>query len=389
MTRSANPVFSGMPATIFSVMSALAQKHGAINLGQGFPDIDGPEFIRHAAAQALITGPNQYPPSTGVPDLRRAVAEHNERFYRLQVDPESEVIITSGATEALADCLLSLLCPGDEAVILEPAYDAYAPLVEAAGGIPVYVPLLPPDWHIDRNRLREAFSERTKVLILNSPMNPTGKVFTCSELSIIGELLVEFDAYAVCDEVYEHLTFDGRAHVPLMTLPGMRDRCIRIGSAGKTFSLTGWKIGYITAQRDLAANIARVHQYVTFTSPPALQQGIAAGLRSGDDYFSGLAKTMQHGRDLLSVGLEGVGLKVLPCGGTYFLISDYSSIDAGRGDMEFCQHLTVNAGVAAIPVSAFYHAPGADVPRKLIRFCFCKDPRLLEQAVARLRKAFA
>jgi aspartate/methionine/tyrosine aminotransferase len=384
-----NPVFDGLPTTIFTIMSALAREHDAVNLGQGFPDSNGPEHVRRAAADAILAGPNQYPPSSGTEELRAAVAAHNRRFYGLEVDPEGEVIVTSGATEALADCLLAMLAPGDEAVLLEPAYDAYAPLVRAAGATPRFVQLEPPDWRLDPEKLRAAFNDRTKLLIINSPMNPTGKVFDSAELSALAQLLVERDAFAVCDEVYEHLTYDGRGHVPLMTLPGMRERCVRIGSAGKTFSLTGWKIGYVTAPRRLASVIAKAHQFVTFTSAPALQHAVAVGLASPDHYFLQLASDMQSNRDLLSAGLTEAGFSVLPCHGTYFVVTDFSALDPGRDDMEFCVKLAEAAGVASIPVSAFYDPQSRNVPRRLARFCFCKDRRSLEEAVRRLRRYFA
>jgi len=389
MTREKNPVFAKLPTTIFTVMSALARDHGAINLGQGFPDGEGPEHIRAAAARAIMAGPNQYPPSTGVPELRQAVADHDRRFYELDVDPGSEVIVTSGATEALADCLLALLVPGDEAVVIEPAYDAYAPLIEAAGAVPRFVQLKPPDWHFDEEALRAAFNERTKLILVNTPMNPTGKVFSEYELSVIAELLSEYDAYAVCDEVYEHLVFTGHHHVPLMTLPGMRERTVRIGSAGKTFSLTGWKIGYVTAPEGLAAVIAKTHQFITFTSVPALQYAVAEGLRSDDDYFHRLAHELQATRDLLSDGLKELGFEVLPCHGTYFVNADFRALDARRDDLEFCRYLTMEARVAAIPMSAFYRPDAPDRPAHLIRFCFCKDPALLREALDRLRNCFS
>lgn len=387
--KGANPVFADLPTTIFTVMSALAREHGAINLGQGFPDGEGPDHIRAAAARALLEGPNQYPPMTGIPELRRAVADHNRRFYELEVDPDSEVIVTSGATEALADCLLALLRTGDEAIVIEPAYDAYAPLVQAAGATPRFVQLMPPDWHFDEDALRSAFNARTKLILINTPMNPTGKVFSEYELSVIAELVCEHDAYAVCDEVYEHLTFHGHHHVPLMTLPGMRERSVRIGSAGKTFALTGWKIGYITAPRDLAAVIAKTHQFVTFTSVPALQYAVAAGLGSDDAYFRKLAGDLQATRDLLSEGLEELGFDVLPCHGTYFVNADFSELDRERDDVAFCRHITVTAKVAAIPVSVFYTPNSPNVPRKLARFCFCKEPALLDEAIRRLRQTFS
>jgi aspartate/methionine/tyrosine aminotransferase len=388
MSTRVNPVFDALPVTIFTVMSALAREHGAVNLGQGFPDANGPEHVRRAAAEAILSGPNQYPPSAGTGELRAAVAAHNRRFYGLDIDPDSEVIVTSGATEALADCLFALLEPGDEAVLVEPAYDAYAPLVRAAGATPRFVQLLPPDWRFDGQKLRAAFNPRTKLIVINSPMNPTGKVLEAGELSLLARLIEEHDVLAVCDEVYEHLTFDGRGHVPLMTLPGMRERCVRIGSAGKTFSLTGWKIGYVSAPRRLAEVIAKAHQFVTFTSAPALQHAVAVGLASDDGYFAALAAGMQANRDLLSAGLSGAGFRVLPSHGTYFINADFSGLDATRNDMDFCTNLTVAAGVAAIPVSAFYDPASPGVPRKLARFCFCKDPASLEEAAGRLKKYF-
>ncbi len=383
-----NPIFANLPTTIFTVMSSLAREHDAINLGQGFPDSNGPEYLRAIAAQALIDGPNQYPPSAGIPELRRAVAEHNQRFYDLRFDPDAEIIVTSGATEALVDCLLALLSPGDEAIVIEPAFDSYVPIIRAVGATPRLVQLQPPDWHMDEEALRAAFNERTRVLIINSPMNPTGKVFSEYELSVIAELLCQYNVHAICDEVYEHLVFDGRKHVPLMCLPGMRERCVRIGSAGKTFSMTGWKIGYISAPRVLAEVIARAHQFVTFTTVPALQKAVAVGLASEPEYFSRLAAELQIARDLLRAGLEDIGFKVLPCHGTYFINADYSDLDKERDDMEFCRHITAAAKVAAIPVSVFYETGNPGTPRNLARFCFCKDNAVLTEAVARLRRYF-
>lgn len=384
-----NKVFTDLPTTIFTVMSDLANEHGAINLGQGFPDTDGPEAVRRAAAEAILNGPNQYPQSRGTAELRRAVADHNRRFYGLEVDWREEVIVTSGATEALAACLFALVSRGDEVIVLEPAYDSYAPVIRAAGGVPRFVSLQPPDWRLDETALRSAFSARTRAIIVNSPMNPTGKVFTVAELELIAELLRRYDACAICDEVYEHLTFARQRHVPLMTLPDMRGRCLRVGSAGKTFSLTGWKVGYVTADRGLADTVARSHQFLTFTTVPALQHAVALGLGSDDGYFLSLAADLEARRDLLAAGLERLGFAVLPCRGTYFLIADVSRLDAGSGGEAFCRRLTAEAGVAAIPVSAFYH-PGADaVPDHLIRFCFCKRREVLEEALQRLSAYFS
>ncbi|HEV7285929.1 MAG TPA: aminotransferase class I/II-fold pyridoxal phosphate-dependent enzyme, partial [Kaistia sp.] len=268
--KPTNPVYTGLPTTIFEVMSRLAIEHGSINLGQGFPDVDGPEDVRRMAAEALIAGPNQYPPMMGVPALRQAVASANKRFYDLDIDWKTEVLVTSGATEALSDVFTSLIEPGDEVVMIEPLYDCYVPLVRRAGGIPKMVRVTPPLWKLDLDELAAAFSDKTKAVLLNNPMNPAAKVFTREELNGIAELCVRFDAYAICDEVYEHIIFDDRAHIPLMTLPGMRERTVRIGSAGKTFSLTGWKVGYVTATPRLLDPIAKAHQFTTFTTPAAL-----------------------------------------------------------------------------------------------------------------------
>jgi N-succinyldiaminopimelate aminotransferase len=375
--------FSRYGTTIFTVMSALASEHGAINLGQGFPDEDGPEPIRRAAADALLRGPNQYPPMRGLPGLRRAVAEHDRRFHALEWDWQTEVLITSGATEALACCFLGLIQPGDEVVLFEPLYDSYLPMIERAGGVPRLVRLQPPDWAVPEHALAAAFSEKTKLLVLNSPLNPAGKVFDPAELAVVARLLEQHDAYAVCDEVYEHLVFDGRTHIPLTTLPGMHGRCLRIGSAGKTFSVTGWKVGWITAAAPLIDAVARAHQFLTFTTPPDLQTAVAHGLSQGDDYFRGLARIQQGKRDRLATGLSRAGFRVLGSAGTYFLIADYAPLGFDGDDVAFCRHLTTEAGVAAIPLSAFYAGKG---PSGFIRFCFCKRDEVVDEAAARLRR---
>jgi aspartate/methionine/tyrosine aminotransferase len=388
--KPVNAILSGYGTTIFTVMSALAQEHGAINLGQGFPDEEGPEDIRRAAADAVMTGPNQYPPMLGVPELRQAVAEHNLRFYGLEVDWRTEVMVTSGATEALADCFLGLIEPGDEVVLIEPLYDSYLPMVRRAGGVPKLVRIEPPDWTLPRAALAAAFSARTKLIVLNSPHNPAGKVFDADELAFIAGLVRDHDAYAVCDEVYEHLVFDGRAHVPLMTLPGMRERCLRIGSAGKTFSATGWKVGYVTAAPALLAAVAKAHQFLTFTTPPDLQKATAYGLRRGDDYFNGLAAAQQAKRDRLGAGLAAAGFEVLASQGTYFLTVDIRSVGFNGDDEAFCRHITEKAGVAAVPVSAFYQdGTGETGVDHFARFCFCKQDALLDEAAARLKRHFA
>ncbi|MEX1154417.1 aminotransferase [Parvibaculum sp.] len=390
--RAASRVFSGLGTTIFTTMSALAAEHGAINLGQGFPDDEGPDDIRAVAAKAIMEGPNQYPPMMGLPALRQAVAAANRRFYGLDMDWQTEVMVTSGATEALGDCLMGLLNPGDEAILFEPAYDSYKPVIEALGARAVPVALEAPHWSLPLEALEAVFSDRTKLVLLNTPMNPTGKVFSRAELEAIAALMLRHDAYAVCDEVYEHLVFSGAAHVPLMALPGMRERCLRIGSAGKTFSLTGWKVGYVTGPAHLMQPVAKAHQFVTFTTPPALQTAVAYGLGRDDTYFAGLAASLEAKRDLLARGLAEAGLDVLPTDGTYFISADFRSLLKNKEgfngtDDEFCRDITVKAKVSAIPLSAFYADP-ARAPHHLARFCFCKQDAVLIEASARL-KAYA
>ncbi len=385
--KHANSLMSGLGTTVFEVMSALAREHESVNLGQGFPDDKGPEAVRAAAAEYLLEGHNQYPPMMGLPELRQAVAEHARRFQGLDIDWQSEVLVTSGATEALADCLFGLIEPGDEVVLIEPLYDSYLPIVRRAGGIPKLVRLQPPAWDLPREELAAAFGPRTKLILFNTPMNPCSKVFDREELEFIAGLCRQHDAYAVCDEVYEHIIFDNRQHVSLMTLPGMRERAVRIGSAGKSFSLTGWKVGYVTAHRDLMKAIAKTHQFMTFTTPPNLQWGAATGLRLGDDYFSMLASDMQSKRDFLAGALAGIGFEILPAHGTYFVTTDFRPLGFNGTDEDFCRYITVEAGVTAVPVSAFYDAAEA-APRHLARFCFCKHDATLDRAVERLRKKF-
>jgi N-succinyldiaminopimelate aminotransferase len=372
--------------TIFTVMSALATEHSSINLGQGFPDTEGPADVVQAACDALKDGRNQYPPMPGVPELRQAVAAANRRFYGLQVDWASEVVVTSGATEAITACLMAVLNPGDEVVLIEPLYDTYVPVVRMLGCTPRLVRLEPPDWTLPRDALADAFGPNTKAILLNSPMNPSGKVFTGEELGFIAELVLRYDAYAICDEVYEHLTFDGARHIPLMTLPGMRERTMRIGSAGKTFSLTGWKVGYVTAPAAIARNVAKAHQNLTFTTAPNLQRAVAIGLAKDDAYFASLSGALQAKRDRLARGLASLGLTVLPTKGSYFISTDFRPLGFNGDDVAFCRHITEHAKVTAIPVSAFYDAPGA--PGHYARFAFCKRDEVLDEAVARLRAHF-
>ena len=387
--KPANELLSGIGTTVFTVMSALAVQHGSINLGQGFPDSDGPADVLQAAADALMDGRNQYPPLTGVPELRAAVAAANARFYGIEADPLTEVVVTSGATEAITASLMALINPGDEVVLIEPLYDTYLPIVRMMGAIPRLVRLQPPKWELPRAELAAAFGPKTKAILLNTPMNPTSKVFTAAELAFIADLLVKHDAYAVCDEVYEHLTFDGWRHIPLMSLPGMRERCLRIGSAGKTFSLTGWKVGYITAPAPLALLAARAHQNLTFTTPPNLQRAVAVGLAKDDTYFAGLSGALEAKRDRLSAGLAGIGFGVLPSQGSYFVSADFSPLGFAGDDVAFCRYITEHAGVTAIPVSAFYDAAGGPAPGHYARFAFCKADAVLDEAVSRLKRHFA
>lgn len=383
MTKPLNRQLAALPTTIFTVMSELARQHGAINLGQGFPDTEGPHDIVQAAADALLDQRNQYAPLTGLPELRAAVAHSNARFQRIEVDPESEVVVTSGATEALAASLMALIEPGDEVVLIEPLYDTYLPMVRQLGGVPRIVRLEHPGWTLPRQALAEAFSARTKAILLNTPMNPTGKVFSPDELTFIAELLKQHDAYAICDEVYEHLTFN-TPHLSLMALPDMRERCLRIGSAGKSFSLTGWKVGYVTAPAPLAAVVAKAHQNLVFATPPNLQRAVAYGLNKDERYFAELSADLAHKRDLLSAGLRGVGLDVLPCQGSYFVMADITPLANGLDDMAFARLLTEQAGVTTIPASAFYEPSNGAPPTHLLRFAFCKQESVLQEAVNRI-----
>jgi aspartate/methionine/tyrosine aminotransferase len=382
--KSASSVFAGLGTTVFTTMSRLAVEHGAINLGQGFPDGNGPDDVRAMAVAFLEDRPNQYPPMAGDPDLRAAVAAHARRFYGLEVAPATETLVTSGATEALACCLLGLIEPGDEVVVIEPLYDSYLPIIRRAGGVPRLVRLVPPAWTLPRAELEAAFSPRTKLIVLNSPMNPNGKVFDVDELGFIASLVARHDAYAVCDEVYEHLVFDGHRHMPLMTLPGMRERCLRIGSAGKTFSLTGWKVGYVAGAAAVLEPVAKAHQFLTFTTPPNLQRAVAYGLGKDDVYFAGLAGDMARKRDIVAYGLRTLGFQLLPAAGTYFICADLRSVGCDDDDATFCVRLTREAGVAAIPVSAFYDR---DPPTRYVRFAVCKEDAVLHEALRRLREA--
>jgi N-succinyldiaminopimelate aminotransferase len=380
-----NPAFSGLGTTIFTVMSALAVQHHAINLGQGFPDEDGPEAIRETAAQALRDGPNQYPPMQGMLELRLAIAEHGRNLYGLEFDPASEVLVTSGATEALGDCIMGLVSPGDEAIVIEPCYDSYRPILSAMSATIRTIRLASPDFRLTEDALAAAFSPKTKLILVNSPLNPIGRVFDRSELELLAQFLTRYDAYAVCDEVYENLVFDGRRHIPLLTVPGMRERCVRVGSAGKMFALTGWKIGWVCGPRKLVEVITKAHQFNTFTTSPALQLGVAEGLRNHMNFALANARSLEVKRNQIASALQSAGFDVLGSEGTYFITASIRKI-ANEPDFEFCQRITQEAGVAAIPLSVFY---SDEPPLDLVRFAFCKTPAILEESGARLGRYFA
>jgi len=380
-----NPVLAALPTSIFESMSMEARARGAVNLGQGFPDFGWPEDVVAKAAEALTGASSQYPPMRGLPELREAVARHYHEHQGLALDAD-QVIVTSGATEAIAASLLALVSPGDEVVLFQPLYDAYLPLVLRAGGVPRLVRLTPPDWRITQDKLAEAFTPNTRWVLFNNPHNPTARAFDGEELALVARACAAAGAVAISDEVWEHVLFDGRVHVPLATMPGMAERTVKIGSAGKIFSLTGWKVGWAVAPPPLAAAIARAHQFVTFATPPNLQSAVAWGLGKDASYYTAMRTRFATSRDAFAGALGEAGYAVLPAQGTYFLNVDLAASGIEADDAAFCDRAVKEAGVAAIPVSAFY---AEDPVTNVVRLCFAKRQATLDAGVAALAKARA
>ena len=378
-----NPLFADLPTTIFETMSSLAREHQAINLGQGFPDDPGPEDVRRKAAEATLHGYNQYPSMMGTAELRDAIAAHYGRFHALSIDPQRETLVTSGATEALSAAILAMVRPGDEVVLFQPVYDSYLPMVRLAGGIPRLVTLQPPHWQFTAANLDAVFTDRTRVVILNTPLNPTGTVLPRASLELLATYCMRFDAVCISDEVWEHVVFDGHEHVPIMTIPGMRGRTVKIDSAGKIFSLTGWKVGLVVAAPDLLRVVSKAHQFLTFTTPPNLQAAVAFGLAKPDAYFADMRAAFQRSRDRLTQGLQALGFDVIPSQGPYFLNIDIAPLGE-TDDFAFCKRLVVDHGVAAIPVSAFYDE---NPVRNVVRLCFSKNDATLDAGLDRLARA--
>lgn len=374
---------SGFGTTIFTEMTALARKHGAINLGQGSPDFAAPDFVKQAGVAAILADVNQYAPGSGQHSLRRALADKMQRQYGLTFDPLTEINVTVGATQAIFSAVLGVVNPGDEVIVFEPYYDSYVPSIQIAGGIPRFFTLRQPDWAVDPDELAALFNDRTRLIIVNTPHNPTGKVFRQDELQLIADLCQKYDVLALTDEVYEHMVYDGRIHHTLASFPGMRDRTITVSSLGKTFSVTGWKVGWTLARPELTQAIFRAFQFATFCGAAPLQEGAATAVAAADSYYSSLSQFYQQKRDLLTAGLQEAGLAPIKPQGTYFVLADISALPF-ENDVAFCRFLTQEVGVAAIPPSAFYHNPADGAG--LARFAFCKTDEMLVEAVERLKK---
>jgi N-succinyldiaminopimelate aminotransferase len=385
VTGRINPVFAEMPVTVFETMSGLARTHGAINLGQGFPDSQGPESLRRLAAEALMTGSNQYAPSRGLPELRAAVVEHYGRLQGVSLTVEG-VVVTSGATEALAAALMALVNPGDEVLLFEPAYDAYRPLIERAGGVARPVRLVPPLWRLTEEAIAAAVGPRTRLVMFNNPHNPTARAFDADEVAALARVCVRHDLIAISDEVWEHVIFDDRTHRSLMAEPGMAVRVVKIGSAGKMFGMTGWKIGFACGDPAVIDPVAKAHQFLTFATPPNLQSAVAVGLGWPVEAFDAMRRDLQRSRDRLAAGLEAQGFVLTPGEGAYFLGIDLEASGIAMGDLDFCLRLVAEFGVAAIPLSAFVSGPAQGA---IVRLCFAKADAVLDQAVERLGRARA
>jgi N-succinyldiaminopimelate aminotransferase len=378
-----NPLYEQMQASVFERMSGLAAKHEAINLGQGFPDFGWPDAILDAAAKALREGSNQYPPSRGLPALRDAVAAHYNRHHGLELDA-NHICVSSGATEALGAAILATVIPGDEVILFTPAYDSYAPMVRRAGGTPVEVALRPPEWAIDPDAIQAAITSKAKVLIFNNPHNPTGRLFEASELEAIAKAARDNDLTVISDEVWEHILLDGQNFTPLASLPGMAGRTIKVGSAGKIFSLTGWKVGWLVAPPEMASVVARAHQFLTFATAPNLQAAVAYGLSEGDKWIAPMRARFARARDRMSEGLRGAGYAVLDSASTYFMCVDLAASGIALNDEEFAKCAVEVAGVAVVPLSPFAEN---NAPRHLVRLCFAKRDETIDAGVAALKRA--
>lgn len=385
MPTTANRV-AAFGTTIFTEINTLAQEHNAVNLGQGRPDFDGPQAAIEAAVAALRSGKaNQYAPGPGTPELKTGVANHALRFYNMEIDPANGVLVTPGATEAVFCSIMGLVDPGDEVIVIEPFFDSYVPGIIMAGATPVYVPLRPPDWVFDPDELRAAFTSRTRALILNTPHNPTGRVFTREELQTIANLCREYDVTVISDEVYEHLVFEGSQHIPIATLPGMFERTVAIGSAGKTFGMTGWKIGWAYGHPELIAGVKRAQQFVSFATNHPAQQAVAHAFTLDSTYYEEYQALYTAKRDLMMLALDAAGLKARQPEGTYFVMADFSDVFDGD-DVAFSKYLVQEIGVACIPPTAFYSREHAHIVSKQVRFAFCKGDDTLRAAGERMAK---
>lgn len=378
-----NPLYANLPTTIFETMSARARATGAINLGQGFPDSGWPQDVLEVAATALLHGNNQYPPMPGTPELRRAISDHYRAHQDVDLDWQTEVTVTSGATEALAAALLALVTPGDEVILFQPLYDAYLPLVRRAGGVPVLVPLKPPHWQFDAAMLAAAFTPRTRAVLINNPLNPSASSFDRAALELLAGFARRHDAIVIADEVWEHVVFDGAAHTSVLAIPALRQHSVKIGSAGKIFALTGWKVGWMCAAPEITRALAKSHQFLTFTTPPNLQAGVAHGLAKHPGWFTAMRAGFERSRNRLVAGLTTAGYAMLPSAGTWFVSIDLPMSGIAIDDVRTADRL-LDAGVASIPVSAFY---AQDPVTTTLRLCFAKHDDVLDMAIERLMQA--